>query len=115
MADSVRSLDRSRRDRGSPNPSPESMTASPGERKYRSDRSRPARGDPARRLPAGSRLPGENDIMRDHGSVARMTARQALAMLISEGRAEARKGSGVYVREFRPVVRRPHPARADLG
>jgi GntR family transcriptional regulator len=80
------------------------MAASPGERKYRAIaavlREAIRRGD----YPPGSRLPGENDIMRDHG-VARMTARQALAMLISEGRAEARKGSGVYVREFRPVVR----------
>jgi GntR family transcriptional regulator len=80
------------------------MTASPGERKYQAIaaalREAIRRGD----YPPGSRLPGENDLMRDHG-VARMTARQALAVLISEGRAEARKGSGVYVREFRPVVR----------
>lgn len=37
------------------------------------------RGD----YPPGSKLPGENDIMRDHG-VARMTARQALAQLTNE-------------------------------
>jgi GntR family transcriptional regulator len=54
--------------------------------------------------PAGARLPGENDIMRDY-RVARMTARQALALLINEGLAAARKGSGVYVRDFRPIVR----------
>jgi GntR family transcriptional regulator len=54
--------------------------------------------------PAGTRLPGENDLMR-HYQVARMTARQALAQLINEGLAVARKGSGVYVREFRPVLR----------
>jgi GntR family transcriptional regulator len=80
------------------------MTASPGERKYRAIaaalREAIRRGD---YLP-GSRLPGENDIMRDYG-VARMTARQAVALLISEGRAIARKGAGVYVRDFRPVVR----------
>lgn len=52
----------------------------------------------------GARLPGENDIMRDHG-VARSTARQALALLVSWGLAEARKGSGVYVRSYEPVVR----------
>ena len=52
----------------------------------------------------GSRLPGENHIMRDH-DVARATARQALAQLVNWGLAEARKGSGIYVREFRPVVR----------
>jgi len=54
--------------------------------------------------PAGSRLPGENDLMREY-QVARMTARQALAQLINEGLAVARKGSGVYVRDFRPVLR----------
>jgi GntR family transcriptional regulator len=54
--------------------------------------------------PPGSRLPGENDIMRDY-QVARMTARQALAQLINEGVATARKGAGVYVRDFRPITR----------
>jgi GntR family transcriptional regulator len=54
--------------------------------------------------PAQARLPGENDLMRQY-QVARMTARQALAQLINEGLAVARKGSGVYVREFRPVLR----------
>jgi GntR family transcriptional regulator len=74
------------------------------ERKYRviaSDlRAAISRGDYA----AATRLPGENDLMR-HYQVARMTARQALAQLINEGLAVARKGSGVYVREFRPVIR----------
>jgi GntR family transcriptional regulator len=42
--------------------------------------------------------------MRDHG-VARATARQALTQLVNWGLAEARKGSGIYVRDFRPVVR----------
>jgi GntR family transcriptional regulator len=54
--------------------------------------------------PAGARLPGENDLMRQHG-VARGTARQALAQLVNWGLAEARKGSGIYVRDFRPIVR----------
>ena len=54
--------------------------------------------------PPGARLPGENDVMRDHG-VARATARQALAQLINWGLAEARKGSGIFVRDFRPIVR----------
>lgn len=54
--------------------------------------------------PAGARLPGENDVMRQH-SVARGTARQALAQLVNWGLAEARKGSGIYVRDFRPIVR----------
>jgi GntR family transcriptional regulator len=53
----------------------------------------------------GDRLPGENDLMGRYG-VARMTARQALGVLQSEGIAESRKGSGVFVRAFRPVRRR---------
>jgi GntR family transcriptional regulator len=52
----------------------------------------------------GSRLPGENDVMKDHG-VARGTARQALTQLVTWGIAEPRKGSGIYVREFRPIIR----------
>jgi GntR family transcriptional regulator len=83
------------------------MSSSAGpvnERKYRviagDLRAAIARGD----YPAQSRLPGENDLMREY-QVARMTARQALAQLINEGLAVARKGSGVYVREFRPVIR----------
>src|ERR1700733_12162874 len=54
--------------------------------------------------PPGTRLPGENDVIRDH-AVARATARQALAQLVNWGLAEARKGSGIYVRDFRPIVR----------
>lgn len=54
--------------------------------------------------PPGAQLPGENQLMEDH-KVARMTARQALSVVISEGLATPRTGSGVYVREFRPVIR----------
>lgn len=75
-----------------------------GERKYRviagDLRAAIARGD----YSAPGRLPGENDLMRKY-QVARMTARQALAQLVNEGLAIARKGSGFYVREFRPVIR----------
>ncbi|MFB7465898.1 GntR family transcriptional regulator [Streptomyces sp. NPDC056224] len=53
----------------------------------------------------GDRLPGENDLMNTYG-VARMTARQALGVLQSEGLTEARKGAGVFVREFRRIRRR---------
>lgn len=53
----------------------------------------------------GARLPGENDLMAAHG-VARMTARQALGVLRTEGLAESRKGAGVFVRAFRPLRRR---------
>ena len=52
----------------------------------------------------GDRLPGENDLMATYG-VARMTARQALGVLTTEGVADARKGSGVYVRDFTPIIR----------
>lgn len=62
-------------------------------------------GIEAGRYAPGDRLPGENDLMAEHG-VARMTARQALAVLQAEGLAEARKGAGVFVREFRPIRRR---------
>jgi GntR family transcriptional regulator len=53
----------------------------------------------------GARLPGENELIRRHG-VARMTARQALSVLQAEGLTVARKGAGVFVRDFRPVRRR---------
>ena len=51
-----------------------------------------------------SRLPGENDLMGAY-QVARETARKALAQLINEGLATPRRGSGVYVRGFRRVIR----------
>ena len=53
---------------------------------------------------AGDRLPGENELMESYG-VARMTVRQALGVLQSEGITEARKGIGVFVRDFRPLRR----------
>ncbi|MEU1600409.1 GntR family transcriptional regulator [Streptomyces sp. NPDC005708] len=53
----------------------------------------------------GDRLPGENDLMAEY-DVARMTARQALGVLKDEGVTEARKGAGVFVRDFRPLRRR---------
>ncbi|MBW1603956.1 GntR family transcriptional regulator [Streptomyces sp. JJ66] len=64
----------------------------------------------------GDRLPGENDLMATH-QVARMTARQALSVLQSEGIAEARKGAGVFVRAVRPLRRRsvPRVAREQWG
>lgn len=52
----------------------------------------------------GDRLPGENALMERY-QVARMTARQALAVLLNEGLATSRKGSGVYVRDFKPIIR----------
>lgn len=55
-------------------------------------------------LDDGDRLPGENALMAEYG-IARATARQALAVLINEGLAVPRRGSGVYVRLFRPIRR----------
>ncbi|GHE38754.1 GntR family transcriptional regulator [Streptosporangium violaceochromogenes] len=52
----------------------------------------------------GDRLPGENALMTEYG-IARATARQALSVLINEGLAVPRRGSGVYVRQFRPLRR----------
>ncbi|GAB3211783.1 GntR family transcriptional regulator [Marinactinospora thermotolerans DSM 45154] len=60
-------------------------------------------------LSDGDRIPGENELMKRYG-VARATARQALALLVNEGIAVAVRGSGVYVRGFRPL-RRHGPRR----
>lgn len=62
----------------------------------------------------GERLPGENDLMATY-EVARMTARQALGVLQAEGIVEARKGAGVFVRDFRPVRRRGIERLASAG
>ncbi|WP_042422219.1 GntR family transcriptional regulator [Streptacidiphilus anmyonensis] len=50
------------------------------------------------------RLPGERVLAAQYG-VAAMTVRQALALLRSEGLAEARQGAGVFVKSFKPVRR----------
>lgn len=55
-------------------------------------------------LPPGSRVPGENDLMSQH-NVERPTARQALEVLKNEGLIIAKRGSGTFVREFRPIKR----------
>lgn len=53
---------------------------------------------------AGDQLPGENALIRDYGA-ARLTVRSALAMLQTEGLTVARRGIGVFVRDFHPVIR----------
>ncbi|TLS45976.1 GntR family transcriptional regulator [Streptomyces montanus] len=55
-------------------------------------------------LAPGARLPGEPALVKKHG-VAKETARRALMLLVSEGLAVRRKGSGTYVREFQPIRR----------
>lgn len=75
-----------------------------GQQRYRQIADQLRAGIDSGQYPPGSRLPGENDIIRDHG-VARATARQALGQLVAWGLAEARKGSGIYVRDFKPIIR----------
>ncbi|WP_344056897.1 GntR family transcriptional regulator [Microbispora corallina] len=55
-------------------------------------------------LPPGARLPSRPEIMRDFG-VSDAVAKQVARVLISEGLAVAKPGSGTYVRE-RPQLRR---------
>lgn len=55
-------------------------------------------------LAPGARLPGEPALVREYG-VAKETARRALTLLVTEGLAVRRRGSGTYVREFRPIRR----------
>ncbi|MGW5677546.1 GntR family transcriptional regulator [Streptomyces sp. NPDC003860] len=52
----------------------------------------------------GKRLPGEPSLVREHG-VAKETARRALTILVTEGLAVRKKGSGTYVRDFQPIRR----------
>ncbi|MGI5131537.1 GntR family transcriptional regulator [Pseudonocardia sp. CA-107938] len=58
----------------------------------------------AGRLRPGDRLPSESELTRFYG-VARMTVRQAIQELKTEGLATAEHGRGVFVRPV-PVVRR---------
>src|SRR2546426_1099933 len=60
-------------------------------------------------LPPGSRVPGENELMARY-QVEQPTARRALEVLKNEGLVAAKRGSGTYVREFRPI-RRVSPDR----
>ncbi|WP_086786057.1 GntR family transcriptional regulator [Crossiella equi] len=65
------------------------------------------------KYPPGSRLPGENELMERHGA-ARMTVRAALEVLKNEGLTWSRRGSGVYVRDDRPIRRNsPQRLRGD--
>ncbi|MCX4667386.1 GntR family transcriptional regulator [Streptomyces sp. NBC_01381] len=52
----------------------------------------------------GARLPGEPKLVQQYG-VAKMTASNALKLLITEGLAYSHPGSGTYVREFQPIHR----------
>lgn len=52
----------------------------------------------------GDQLPGENSLIKDYGA-ARLTVRSALGMLQAEGLTTTRRGVGVFVRSFDPIVR----------
>ncbi|GHJ49333.1 GntR family transcriptional regulator [Catellatospora sp. TT07R-123] len=52
----------------------------------------------------GEQLPSERELAATY-QTARNTAREALAILQSEGLAAARHGKGVFVRQRRPLVR----------
>ncbi|MDX8033607.1 GntR family transcriptional regulator [Lentzea sp. BCCO 10_0856] len=60
-------------------------------------------------LPPGSKVPGENDLTSQYG-VEQPTARRALDVLKNEGLIVAKRGSGTFVREFKPI-RRVSPDR----
>lgn len=55
-------------------------------------------------LPAGARLPSEAALI-DHFGVARMTVRQAVQQLRSEGLVISEHGRGVFVRSAPPIRR----------
>ncbi|WP_112264720.1 GntR family transcriptional regulator [Lentzea terrae] len=64
-------------------------------------------------LPPGSKVPGENDLMGQYG-VEQPTARRALDVLKNEGLIVAKRGSGTFVREFKPI-RRVSPDRLQAN
>ncbi|SDF91473.1 GntR family transcriptional regulator [Lentzea fradiae] len=64
-------------------------------------------------LPPGGKVPGENVLTSRYG-VEQPTARRALDVLKNEGLIVAKRGSGTFVREFRPI-RRVSPDRLLAG
>ncbi|WP_249522507.1 GntR family transcriptional regulator [Modestobacter marinus] len=59
-------------------------------------------------LPAGAPLPGERQLCTEHG-VSRITVREAIGQLVSEGVLVRVRGKGTFVAE-RPARSRPHLA-----
>jgi GntR family transcriptional regulator len=55
-------------------------------------------------LAPGARVPGENDLMKRYG-IARVTARESLALLRNSGLVETVPRVGTFVRTFRPIYR----------
>jgi GntR family transcriptional regulator len=64
-------------------------------------------------LGPGSKVPGENDLTSQYG-VEQPTARRALDVLKNEGLIVAKRGSGTFVREFKPI-RRVSPDRLQAS
>ena len=58
-------------------------------------------------LAPGGKIPTETAIMGEYG-VSRTVAKYAINVLKGEGLVEGRRGSGVYVREIRRLVRESH-------
>jgi GntR family transcriptional regulator len=58
-------------------------------------------------LAPGDQLPTETELMAEHG-VSRTVAKWAISVLKGEGIVEGRRGSGVYVRTIRRIVRESH-------
>jgi len=58
-------------------------------------------------LAPGDKLPTETAVMAKYG-VSRTVAKYAINVLKGEGLVEGRRGSGVYVREIRRIVRESH-------
>lgn len=65
-------------------------------------------------LASGDRLPSRPEIMRDYG-VSNSVALQVGRVLVSEGLAEARSGSGTYVRQRRKPQRLVRSFTLRLG
>lgn len=67
-------------------------------------------------LSPGAKLPTESQLMAEHG-VSRTVAKWAIAALKADGLVEGRRGSGVYVRDVRRMVRYGHgrDQRAAVG
>ncbi|MBU7598377.1 GntR family transcriptional regulator [Streptomyces sp. P38-E01] len=65
-------------------------------------------------LSPGDRLPGEPALVGEYG-VAKETARRALTLLVTEGLAVRKRGSGTYVRSFRPLRRVANKRLSQAG
>ncbi len=58
-------------------------------------------------IPPGTKIPSESALVARYG-VSTIAVRNAVAILKAEGLVEGRRGSGVYVRDVRRLVRHAH-------